>query len=410
MTQSRSKPLTTRDGDKRQASPKSIYALLATLLAVLVFVPLALSNTFYRTIVFPKCAVLIFGSALVLFMLTLLPALEANWRERLQVLKSRIVLFVLLYVLSIGVSTFFGVARRVSFFGSYDSEMGLVSHVCFLILFVGLIVAIGDDETRLNVTLGAIALTGLIVAAYSFAQFAGRDPFLSPSLYTFPSSSGPVLRVPGTLGHSNYLGNFLLYTTPVTAAFALASSGSARRIGFAGVALSIAGIVFSGTRGAWLGLIGGAVVFIVIESRGREAKARLFSRRNLVSWIAASSIVLVALAVLVISPRSRGVLVRARSFVTDGLTGSGRTILWRDAIKMAPAFAATGCGPEGFSKAFLPYKSDELARTAPQINNESSHNGYIDAAISYGLAGAILQIAIIALAFAILLRARRQAE
>src|SRR5262249_54802362 len=54
------------------------------------------------------------------------------------------------------------------------------------------------------------------------------------------------------------------------------------------------------------------------------------------------------------------------------------------------------CGAEGFRKAFLPYKSKELARLAPQINNESSHNSYLDAAISFGLVGVALYVAVLA--------------
>src|SRR5712692_4009296 len=76
---------------------------------------------------------------------------------------------------------------------------------------------------------------------------------------------------------------------------------------------------------------------------------------------------------------------------------------------MVPRFALIGCGPEAFSREFLAYKSLDLARLAPQINNESSHNSYLDAAISFGLAGSILYIALIASAFSLLLRARRRA-
>jgi tetratricopeptide (TPR) repeat protein len=76
---------------------------------------------------------------------------------------------------------------------------------------------------------------------------------------------------------------------------------------------------------------------------------------------------------------------------------------------MVPAFSVIGTGPEGFRKEFLLYKSRDLARLSPGINNESSHNSYLDAAISYGLPGAILYIAMIASALSLLIRARRRA-
>src|SRR5437867_2438402 len=101
-------------------------------------------------------------------------------------------------------------------------------------------------------------------------------------------------------------------------------------------------------------------------------------------------------------------VVRARSFLTEGFTGAGRTLLWRDSLKMAPDFVITGCGPEGFRKAFLAYKSKELARFAPDNNNESSHNSYLDASISFGLPGAGLFATIIVSTFSLLSGARRR--
>src|SRR5262249_28835359 len=98
---------------------------------------------------------------------------------------------------------------------------------------------------------------------------------------------------------------------------------------------------------------------------------------------------------------------RARRALAEGTGGSGRTLLWRDALPMLPAYGLSGCGPEGFRKAFLPHKSKELAQLAPLTNNESSHNAYLDAAIAYGLPGAILYVAVLASALVLLIRARR---
>ena len=56
----------------------------------------------------------------------------------------------------------------------------------------------------------------------------------------------------GTLGHADYLGNFLLYTTPPSVAFALVSRGKARWFALLAAMLSIVAIICSGTRGAWV--------------------------------------------------------------------------------------------------------------------------------------------------------------
>jgi O-antigen ligase len=141
-----------------------------------------------------------------------------------------------------------------------------------------------------------------------------------------------------------------------------------------------------------------------------KTAARLLLRwsTSIRAWLLVVLVLAVSAGLISVSPASRSVAARARSFVSDKFTGSGRTILWRDSLRMVPSYALKGCGPEGFRKAFLPFKSDQLARTTRKIQNESSHNSYIDAIISYGAPGAALYAALIICTLVLLLRARRQ--
>lgn len=392
----------SRTGERLQLI---LFCICGSLLAL---VPLAFTTAVYRTFTLPKFVVLIIGSSAILLMLSLIASNERSF-ELLSAIKSKFAALVLIYLIAIAISTLLGQVPLASLFGSYQNEMGLLSFAGFFLLFIGLIVAAGRSSKKLFAIVWIMAMTGLIVATYAFAQFVGRDPFLPSSSYTFNSPDGPVLRVNGTLGHSNYLGNFLLYTTPIAAALGFASRDRSRRVALFAAGVSIGAIVFSGTRGAWLGLLAGFVTFSFFEFRGaRETPASLRQgwRKGLVVAIA---IVVISVLVIIASPASRNIVVRGRSFVSDRFSGAGRLLLWRDAARMVPAFALTGCGPEAFSRAFLAYKSRELAISASTINNESSHNSYLDAAISFGLPGAVLYIAIIGCAFVLLLRSRRRA-
>jgi tetratricopeptide (TPR) repeat protein len=75
---------------------------------------------------------------------------------------------------------------------------------------------------------------------------------------------------------------------------------------------------------------------------------------------------------------------------------------------MVPRFALIGCGPEAFIREFLAYKSFDLARRDALTNNESSHDSYLDTAISFGLPGAIAYVALIASSFMLLIKTRRR--
>jgi O-antigen ligase/Tfp pilus assembly protein PilF len=376
-------------------------------MSLLVLVPLAFSDSVYRIFSLPKFAILlVLSSALA----PLIASVASHRRsDARQAFRSRHVVIVCLYFLSIALSTIFGIAPKASLFGSFYNQMGLMTHLCFITCFFGLIFGIGASEARLRRVLWAMALTGFLVAVYALIQFSGHDPLLPHVSYRVNTRSGFIIRVIGTLGHADYLGNFLLYTTPLSATLAVASRGRARWSALAAAALSIVAIICSGTRGAWAGFAVGAVVFIVLEMRSDVSKL-LRSPRRLILYASVSCIViLISIWAVSLNPMSGSITARARSLFAEGATGAGRTLLWRDSMKMIPEFALAGTGPEGFRKAFPAYKSKELARLAPGTNNESAHNSYLDAAISYGLQGAILYVAIIASSLALLLRARRHA-
>jgi O-antigen ligase len=396
----------------RESHSRAQKAITWLNLALLLVVPLIFSTAFYRMYTLPKVVVLLTGAAaLVPLLIWTAIRRPRNLSEFPPLTASRQVRLVFLYLVVIAISTIFGVAPVASLFGSYDYQMGLLTRGCFFILFISLIAAIGTNDKRMWRTLWAMALTGLLVATYAFMQFFGRDPFLLPSMYTFDSGAGPVTRVNSTIGHADYLGNFLLYTAPLSLGLALASSGRARRIAIMAAGLSALAIAFTGTRGAWVGLVVGIVVYAALTlpqltGNWHNLSGRALWRRAGLALIG----ILLLIGIIGISPASRNIVLRARSFISEGFTGAGRTLLWKDAIRMVSDYAIVGCGPEGFRKAFLPYKSVELARFSPKINNESSHNSYLDAALAYGLPGAILYVAVIASAFALLARARRRAR
>ncbi len=379
--------------------------------AMLVLVPLAFVTPINAKYALPKFTILLIGSSLLTFLLISRAIDSRGAGQHSFDFKSRGARIVCAYFIVVAISTLFGVSPLVSFFGSNSSFMGLITRLCFLVCWIGLIVGVGASERRLRVLLWAMALAGFLVSGYAVAQFFGVEPFAALSTYTFDSRDGPVIRVCSSLGHSNYLGNFLLYTTPLTLGLAFTSGGKARLGALVAALLSIAAIVFSGTRGAWLGIVVGIAVFAALELKEGSWNKVLANKRR-VMLVSGSAVVILVVAgsLIAITPTSRSISERARALMIEGLSSSGRVVLWRDSIKMIPGFAFVGCGPEGFRKALLAYKSDDLALLSPKANNESPHNSYLEAAISHGLAGAALYVSIIAYAIVCLWRARRKAS
>ena len=375
--------------------------LLSLSLTLLVAIPLAFSSVIYTRYTLPKFVVLVIGSSVLLLLLVL-----RGTRPQVSptvLIGSRLVWLVFLYYGAVLISTIFGVAPLASVFGSHYNFMGLITRVCFVVVMLTLIAGIGVSQQRLRVVLWGITATGFLVAIYATAQSFGVEPFVSPSLYTFRSPQGPLVRVSSTLGHSDYLGNFLLYTTPVSVALAFAERGWGRLMAIAAAALSTMALVFSGTRGAWLGIVCGGIVFAFLEFRSLGFKVIRLHPIGIAVFLLLALLITFS---IVLSPVSQSVVERMRAVVKEGVYSSGRVVLWRDSLRMVPAFPFVGCGPEGYRKAFLGFKSKALAQLSPKANNESPHNAYLDVAISHGVAGAVLYIAIIVVALRLLIRAR----
>ncbi|HMG33512.1 MAG TPA: O-antigen ligase family protein [Blastocatellia bacterium] len=401
----RDKGQTSETSEQKTTLRSVLFWLCGSMLLV---VPLAFGGGVYRVFVLPKYVSLLAGAALTLPVLALIVRKEGAAVFRL--LKSPLTTLIALYMGTMCLSTAFGAEPLGSLFGSYAVQMGLLTRLCFFVLFAAIVIAAGRSARRLETLLVLVCVAGFVVAAYGCVQLVGRDPLLAPHLYTFKSPEGNVTRIPSTLGHSNYLGNFLLYTIPVTAAMAAAVRSRARRIALVTIAISVTALLFSGTRGAWVGLIAGVAVFVRLAlpqgSRLRDALGFLRSTKALV----AVGIVAIATVILVLSPVSRNVGIRVRSLMTDRLSGSGRTLLWRDSLKMVGDYVLAGCGPDGFIRSFPSYKSAELSAYAPETADESSHSSYIDAAVCFGLPGAILYLAVVICAFRLMLKSLQKAQ
>jgi O-antigen ligase/tetratricopeptide (TPR) repeat protein len=396
-----------RTSAKPASDSRLSSAIFWTTIALLFLIPLAFTTALPAAYSLPKFVLLLVGSSVIALLLAINASRKRSSTAPL--FHSRQVKLVCLYFLMVALSAVFGVAPLVSLFGSNSNFMGLLTRLCYVVCFFGLVAGIGASEERLLKALWVISISGGLVAAYAVLQFFGIEPFASASVYTFASPLGSVKRVCSSIGHSNYLGNYLLYIAPLSLGLGLATKKKERLLAALISALALLAIVFSVARGAWVGILVGLIFFIALECKAMLSKQPA-NKKTLLRYGAIFLVVFITvLGAIAFSPASRSIKERVQALRTEGISSSGRLLLWRDSLKMLPAYALTGCGPEGFRKAFLAYKSPEVTRLSQPNNNESPHNSYLDAAISYGLPGLALYLALIVSTFVTLLRARRRA-
>jgi putative inorganic carbon (HCO3(-)) transporter len=361
--------------------------LICLVILVLVAVPLAHSGSFLHGYSLLKFLILLVAGGALAGVVTAFFSVDLAGRGP----RRQLELLVLAYLVALCISTAAGVSPIISAQGSFQAFMGLSSYVCLGVLAVSIPLAVGHSEANFKLILRAITAGGLIVALVGVGQFAGIVEVDPRAGLAFGDAS----RIYTTLGHPDFAGSFLLYIIFASEATALLSRES-RWQNISGITcvLSLIALVFTGTRGAWLGLLAGVAAAVVIAFRQRVIA---IPNRRSAARLVLAGIALITILTLAIKNTSLGAPLRARITTTmqEGFTGSGRTADWKMAARMLPRYWLTGCGPDVFRLAQLPFKTDEYARATTGVDAEDPHNAYLSSLVSTGVLGFSLYITLI---------------
>src|ERR1039458_2391816 len=233
----------------------------------------------------PRIAFLLFGTALILLYRA------QNIRNVSAILGARVgesnigrwwVALLAAQWLSSAIATAFSTHPALSLNGGNWRRFGLLSETGLLlfVLFAGAWAA--RDRRNIRTLLRAATAAGALAALYGIAQYFGWDPLLPVKAYQAGEGPFTIVRPPGTLGHADYFGAWIV----IIAFFSLALERleQTRWLKVAALittALAVFAIVLSGTRSAMLGLLIGAIVFIITGRPPIRARAfRSESRRT----------------------------------------------------------------------------------------------------------------------------------
>jgi O-antigen ligase len=371
----------------RGPDPGTLLTVQLTIAAVLALAPLLiLPAYFFYFDVTPKVAVVLIGASIGLLMFLRDSALAEARRLWADPVGRWFCVLGAAQLVSLLLSTVVSRNPWLSWNGGNWRRLGFVSQSAVIV--VGFLIATSCSESRLRVWLRAATAAGTAVALYGILQYFGADPFLPSASYHIGEGVMTIVRPPSTLGHADYLAGYLLYVVFLGAALLATESGPLwKALGIAGTVAGSTAIVLSGTRGALLALVAGAVSLGVWKRprfRGRHA-------------IVAAGLCALGLA-FYFSPA--GLKLRARShWALEDQLGGARLWLWRDSLRMASQRPLIGFGPETFGLEFPRYQSVELSRAYPDFYHESPHNIFVDALVSEGILGLAILTGFAALAW-----------
>jgi O-antigen ligase/tetratricopeptide (TPR) repeat protein len=386
-------PAQRREAASRPQSATAEAAARAILLLHLALSPLVFSNC--TTEGFEFCKVALLGlAAIVLGALWLsmalgrlaqkssgepLPAglLRRVWEWRRQ----PIALGFLLFLASAALSTVTSISPRTSFFGAHESYAGLLTVAAYTMLFFATR-RFCRTPVQARRLLTATVLGAAVAAAYALVQVAQADPIA----WAGRSNLNEYIRPFGTLGHPNFLAAFLVMALPI-ALVLVHRAGQQRRwlpcavFGLVS-ALSLAAIVLSVSRGAWLALAAVLAVLLI-------GWFRLGERRKVVAVVvlllAATGMGLFAMGMSNGAQPLASIIARGRH-LTDA---ASRQQVWHAALGIFKQNPVCGCGLDAFQLAYERQRTVAYWLIEWNSTPAKAHNELLHILATQGLGGAV---------------------
>ncbi len=288
---------------------------------------------------------------------------------------SRVVdLALIAYLLFTTLATAFSIEPVTSLYGQFDQYQGLLTALLMAVFFAFARSTLASVARLRLLGIGALA-GGSLVAVYAVVQQLRLDPIWN----TLDKG-----RVFSTIGQAEWLGAYFMICLALGLPLVLCGPLRIRLPAGAALALIFVGLLLTFSRGAYLGLLVGLIVF----AAGVAPLVRL-SRRWLAAVPAAAVVVVLILAVPPLRDQARAVVNRAAS-TADFSDGSinDRFDLWRAGIAMAIDHPLLGTGPDTYPEVFPHYRDTVLAgRRAYWLvyRPESPHNVPLAIATGAGL-------------------------
>lgn len=314
-----------------------------------------------------------------------------------------------LYVLIL-ISTALAINPDIAVFGYWYSEQGLLMWTLyFLVAFLASQLVTSNE--RLIQLLATVVGAGAYVGVFGLLEVAGVRPLSSQAPEWFYE------RGASTMMNPDFLGTFLVAPTLLGVGLTVALKGWKRYLTAVATLICLTSLMFSLTRGAWLGVaVGlvslsiGAVVIHYLAARRKALEptsgvgyvpvhGRHHYPAATVTTVALIwAVILVAIVSIVfLVPGGERIVGRVQdSFQDSGeLAGtlSGRIPIWGEVWAATLENPLVGAGPDNMMFAWQKVATEDYFRySGATATLNSAHNVYLDLAVEFGIPYAVLFI------------------
>lgn len=330
----------------------------------------------------------------ILLILTLIKLVIA--KEIAGLLKLKHAFFYLPFFLILIITTFFSTDISNSLTGSYWRQQGLATYLYFL-FFIGILLLTINNKNQVNKIINALLFSSLIISLYGICQWLGLDSF--PWQKAVPAGG----RVISTFGQPVFLGNYLLLVIFLTIYKFITAVSFYKRFLFVLLFVSqLLCLVFTYTRGAWIGFAAGTLLILFAIFRNylpsglstkASASVEAFPKGDKFRKVFVLSAVLLILFLLFLSSYNNFFTSRIKS-ITD--FGSGSIALrlkyWDAGLKAISERPLAGYGLDNQQQVILKYYDstwsifETIGSSPDRLHNELldfGAQGGIGLALSY---------------------------
>jgi len=300
-------------------------------------------------------------------------------KDKYRLVRSRMNYPIFAYIIACTLSLF----SSVDIYNSLYSLTGIVLLVALYFLVPNIV---RERKQIKKIMVSLIFVSGLI-SVYSVAQYLGVD-LLGLKVIGSGNISGP-------FENRNVLASFLVFTMPVSAGFLFEKIGKKMKIMIGlGAIITLVALIYTRTRGAWVGLIGAMAIFVCTKLAAEGGMKKIFT-----SLVNKKVLVIIFLTVICL-----GLLIRydykkqTTSFTKKFLSIADlkdpatrhRFVMWHTGIDIIKEHPVLGTGIGTFKKIHPKYQSKYL-RTEKygifQGLSRFAHNDYLEMTANTGILG-----------------------
>jgi O-antigen ligase len=290
---------------------------------------------------------------------------------------SAVVIFLLIFLTLIELSTAFSPNKYTSVYGLIDRKEGLISFFSYVSVFLFSYRMI--DKQKLNNVISGIALVSMIVSIYGILQhynldFLPRNSMMRNINWTYTFFDNP-----------NFFASYLVLVIPMAIPLYLnATLKKYQALYFGSLCLAFVALIFSNTRSGYVGVFIGMVFLTIIV---------VLKRRYLwKKWVALIVSMFILFYLINVTEqghygqRINSVISDSFNVATDNTTGyegSFRFVIWKKSLPLVKQYFWLGSGPDSFQFVFPLDK--EIKNLMGDVFIDKAHNEYLQIAITLGV-------------------------